>query len=865
MRKECFDLHRFLVSSLFKALALIFLLALNVAAQEHKDAPAIPCKPSGPENNDADPSSCSEHLPSQPPRQVFFPPVKKDFFAQPTDSAPPPQLAATEEPDVSIKSVIVSLPKDQLAIWTSPFHLKTHDLYWLVPFAATSGVLLGSDSHSMARERSNALAVHRSTQVSNYGLAAIIALPAITYVVGQFNGSSQARETGLLAGEAVVDSLIVNQVMKVILARQRPTLTGGQGTFFRDFTNASFPSEHAMLSWTIASVIAHEYPGWLTQTLVYGAASAVSISRITGRKHFPADVVVGGGLGWLIGKQVFKAHSKNTGDQGYGPAARDEKAEDESTQTKGSTFVPLDSWIYPALKRLAALGYIHTQFVAIEPWTKQECLRQLEEADDLAQSLPPDSDVRRLIQSLKSELSRGGKHRNSAQVESLYTRYMNISGTPLRDSYHFGQTISDDFGRPFDQGSNFLAGATATAVYGRFFFYVRGEYEHAPGRPALSAAQQNLVNTLDSNTGPPNPVGPAPAPVAQIDRLYPLDMYAGVQLGGYALTFGKQSIWLGPGESAPLMVSDNADPMYMLRLAHTSPFYLPWIFHALGPIEDEWIFAKLSGHQFPARPFFNLQKFSFHPTQNLEIGFTRSSLWGGVGHPFTLHALERNLLALGDTPSGAFSNPNDIGDRKSGFDFSYRLPGLRNWLTLYSDLYSDDDPSPIANPRRAAVSPGIYLSHFPGISKLDFRFEAVSTQSLTATDKGGQFLYFNFRYHDSNTNKGFLFGSPAGRDARAYEGFTTYHFSPGTRLELSFRQLKVGNASFIGCGTASFACGGTQTDGIAKFSWRARPKLTVDSFVQYERWLLPVLHPTAQTDISASIQFTYHPNWTLHW
>jgi hypothetical protein len=721
----------------------------------------------------------------------------------------------------------------------------------------------------MAREQSNALAVHRSKQVSNYGLAALIALPAATYVAGRFNGSSQERETGLLAGEAVVNSLIVNQVLKVILARERPTLTGGSGGFFKDATNGSFPSAHAMLGWTAASVIAHEYPGWLTQTLAYGAASAVSISRITARQHFPADVVVGGGLGWLIGRQVFKAHSKNTDNQSYGTFGQNEKTETEteSTQPQGSTFVQLDSWIYPALKRLAALGYVRTQFAAMEPWTKQECLRQLEEADYSADDLPADSDIRRLIDSLRDELNRGGEHERGAQIESVYTRYMNISGPPLRDSYHFGQTIYNDFGRPYDQGGNFITGAAASAVAGRFFFYVQGEYEHAPGRPALSGPQQNLVNRLDGNVGPPpNPLGTQPAPVAQIDRFYPLDMYAGVQLGGYAVTFGKQSVWLGPGESAPLMVSNNADPEYMLRLVHTSPFYLPGFFKVLGPVQDEYLFSKLSGHKFPARPFFNLQKISFHPTKNLEIGFTRASLWAGVGHPFTFHLLERNFLALGDTPAGPFNNPNDIEDRKSGFDFSYRLPGLRNWLTIYSDSYSDDDPSPIANPRRAAVSPGLYLSHVPGIPKLDMRAEAVSTQSLTSTDRGGTFLYWNFRYHDSNTNKGFLFGNSTGRDGRAYQGWSTYHFAPGRTLEFSYRQIKTGNAFFLGCGTTtSPACGGTQSDVFTRLAWRVRPEWTVDSTVQYERWLIPSLRPTAQNDVSASIQLTYHPkNWSVH-
>jgi hypothetical protein len=118
--------------------------------------------------------------------------------------------------------------------------------------------------------------------------------------------------------------------------------------------------------------------------------------------------------------------------------------------------------------------------------------------------------------------------------------------------------------------------------------------------------------------------------------------------------------------------------------------------------------------------------------------------------------------------------------------------------TIYSDMYSDDDPSPLANPRRAAVNPGFYLSHLPGLARLDFRGEATSTQMLTSVDLGPGFLYFNGQYHDANTNKGFLFGSPTGRDARSYQGWSTYHFSATNSVVLSFRQLKASNAFFSG-------------------------------------------------------------------
>ena len=88
-------------------------------------------------------------------------------------------------------------------------------------------------------------------------------------------------------------------------------------------------------------------------------------------------------------------------------------------------------------------------------------------------------------------------------------------------------------------------------------------------------------------------------------------------------------------------------------------------------------------------------------------------------------------------------------------------------LCVCSDFYSDDDPSPLASPRRSAISPGLYLSHFPGLSRLDLRIESASTQ-LMGVDHGGTFLYYSVEYHDANTNKGVLFGNATGRDSRSY-------------------------------------------------------------------------------------------------
>lgn len=761
-------------------------------------------------------------------------------------AAPVPSAKAEDQAEhgLSIKRAFLNLPGDQKTIWLSPFHVRKQDSAWLVPLVGTTALLMGSDEHSMAREKSNASAISRSNHISDGGLVGLAALPAGMYLWGSLDGYPKARETGLLSGEALVNSLVVNEALKVVFSRERPTVTDGQGHFFQRLGDSSFPSTHATLSWTAASVIAHEYPGPLTQALVYGTAATVSIARVTGRQHFPSDVVVGSALGWLVGRQIYRAHH-DPELEGAEYGAFSPAPGEHDTVTMGSPYVPLDSWIYPALKRLAALGYVKTQFTALEPWTRRECLRQAQEAEYYVQDLPTDSESSLIVARLKQELSDDSKQFYSAQIDSIYARYQNISGTPLRDSYHFGQTIWDDFGRPYDQGGSAITGAEGSAVAGRYFFYARGEYQHAPGRGPLTDAQRQLIANLDVN-----PVQPA-SPVDTIDRFYPIDMYAGVELGQYALTFGKQSLWLGPTESAPLMVSDNADPMYMLRFARTTPLQFSGILSFLGQARGEVLFAKLSGHQFPARPFFNLQKISFHPTQNLEVGFTRSSIWAGVGHPFTGRSLLRNFTSLGDS-LGGFGDPNDPGDRKSGLDFSYRIPGLRNWLTLYADAYSDDDPSPLANPRRAAYTPGIYLSHVPGIARLDLRAETTSTQSLTGQDRLGNFFYYNNQYHDANTNKGILFGSPTGRDARAYQGWSTYHFSPITSLQLSYRQMKT-SSLFL-------PSGGTQSDGSARWLWQPGTRFSLEAFVQYERWLIPALRQNAQQNVTGQIELRYMPH-----
>jgi hypothetical protein len=263
--------------------------------------------------------------------------------------------------------------------------------------------------------------------------------------------------------------------------------------------------------------------------------------------------------------------------------------------------------------------------------------------------------------------------------------------------------------------------------------------------------------------------------------------------------------------------------------------------------------GKLSGHTSPPRPWYNGQKVTFNFGDNLEMGFTRWSLFAGVGAPLTLRNFLRNIFSFSSLTSGT-----DPGDRKAGFDFRYHLPGLR-WITIYSDSYADDEPSPLDSPRRSAWDPGIYLARIPGLPRVDFRFEVASTL-LFSSDHGPGFLYLNDHYVDANLNKNFFVGNSVGRDGRRYEGWATYWFNAKTNIQTGYRQTQRSNQLLP---NPPLPGGGTQSDALLRSSIALGRHFTVGLFAQYERYYEPVLSPGPQRNITGQFELKWEPKAKL--
>jgi membrane-associated phospholipid phosphatase len=219
--------------------------------------------------------------------------------------APPTQVPMPE------KSLPLAIVKDQVAVWTSPLRIRANDLIWLLPLGAATGVTLATDTDAMRDLSHNASFNKDSVNASNTLLGSEIALPVALYGVGLIKRDARAREAGMLSGEALADSVVLDQVTKIIFRRERPLYNNAAGDFFSSKAgeNNSFPSSHSMLAWSVAAVVAGEYPSKWVQLGTYSLATSVSLMRILGQEHFPTDVLVGGAAGWLIGHYVFKKHS----------------------------------------------------------------------------------------------------------------------------------------------------------------------------------------------------------------------------------------------------------------------------------------------------------------------------------------------------------------------------------------------------------------------------------------------------------------------------------------------------------------------------------------------------------------------------
>jgi hypothetical protein len=561
----------------------------------------------------------------------------------------------------------------------------------------------------------------------------------------------------------------------------------------------------------------------------------------------------------------------------------------------GSPYIPVDSWVYPAMLRLYSLGYVDTVYLGLRPWTRASVMHMLEEAGDLIEDSEANGDpgagqAREIYDAVNRELHYDmegpcGPHEGSARIESAYSVVRAISGTPLDDSFHLGSTIVNDYGRPFENGFNNYSGMSGYATAGRFALYVRGEFQGAPSATGYSATLAQTLSNVDETfyfiPSSTPPYGPTTAvynqttipqgPIATATQGRFMEAYLSYQYLNHVFSIGKQDQWLGPAQGASMAFSNNAQNFYAFEINRIEPLNIPLLSRLTGPFRYEFVLGALRGHTFmpnpgyeaspsssipnvttPGDPWVHVEKISFKPYKDLEFGFERTVIWGGEGHsPVNIHDFLRSFFSTYSPAASVKNGPADPGARFGAFDFTWRLPFVSHWLALYTDSEVHDDVSPIDAPRRAAERPGLYLSHVPGIPRLDLRVEGVTTDPPTSRSQGGVFMYWEGIEKQGYTNQGQLFGDWIGREDKGGQGWITYHLSGNEWVQVGVRNQKA-DKDFIAGGT-------TLNDFSVQVVKRMGKDFEVNGNFAVEHWKVPIYLPGEQTVTTTNIQLTWFP------
>lgn len=549
----------------------------------------------------------------------------------------------------------------------------------------------------------------------------------------------------------------------------------------------------------------------------------------------------------------------------------------------GSTYIPMDSWMYPALLRLYSLGYLDTAFLALRPWTRRSVLHMLDQSE---------SDIRfdgneqalelldKLYYALRDEPRKDGPTNRGAVygLESAYAGVRLVHGTVLRDSWNLGTTFNNDYGRPYSNGLNTYNGFSTVNEAGPFSLYVRAEYQHAPGYAGYTYAQAAQLSTINripypAQFGPQlvNPFGTVDRPQATIpegplpsqNNFRIVEANASVHVLGHEISLGKSDAWLGPGLGGAMAWSNNAENIYSFRINRVEPLHIPFFSRVFGDVRYDFFVGSLKGHTFPRDPWIHSESISLAPTANFQFSFQRSIIFGGAGHaPVNLHTFLEGFIGTSGTTEDVKFSRNDPGARFSSTTFSYRLPFVRKYVTLYADSTTHDDVFPVSAPRRAGWRPGVYLTQIPGLPRLDLRVEGVYTDYVTSRSVDGFGVYLEVVQLQGYTNKGYIMGDWIGREAKGGQAWLTYHLSGNETLSLQYLRKK--NAKdFTNSGIDSKGHeinGGTTQNAIrVDLVKRLSHDVELKAWYQNERLQVPFFKTGPQGSNTAAFQVTWFP------
>jgi membrane-associated phospholipid phosphatase len=231
--------------------------------------------------------------------------------------------AATGSFPGSWKQAGRDLLSDTGRIWTSPARVRNRDVLPLIALAAGTTFLIAGDEAIRDGVQSyadkHAWVGDVSPVITQLGGVAGFAAAGAFFGAGLLFKDDRARDTGYLAASAILQAMLVDNALKIMAGRQRPSVAdgedhwGGPAAYFDGSgeANRSFPSGHTATAFALATVVSMQYGhrAWVP-VVAYTLATGVGLSRMALDKHWSSDVFIGAAVGHLVARLVVRDYAR---------------------------------------------------------------------------------------------------------------------------------------------------------------------------------------------------------------------------------------------------------------------------------------------------------------------------------------------------------------------------------------------------------------------------------------------------------------------------------------------------------------------------------------------------------------------------
>ncbi|MFQ5464782.1 MAG: capsule assembly Wzi family protein [Thermodesulfobacteriota bacterium] len=383
------------------------------------------------------------------------------------------------------------------------------------------------------------------------------------------------------------------------------------------------------------------------------------------------------------------------------------------------TDIPIDNPVYPLFDDLQYGGYLDSHLTGTRPITVGEARRLLMEAEGLRYDGPGGREAPYLalaMEEVDEELSRmlGDEAFQLKPISSPEIEFVYLEGektaTPGMNVLQHSLVYNNDGVEP-EEGSNGYLSFGVEGRAGPLSFFV--------------------------------------SPLFRVDGTARGAIHKGylkLSALGIDLEAGKIPLWWGQGRHGTLILSNNAEPLKMVRLTNPRPVLLPWFLKHLGPFRFDFFISRLEEQRAVPKPYITGIRVNFKPQRNLEIGLTRTTILGGEGRRGI--TIARFFDAL-------------FGENKPGFkDISNSIAGVDIRLTLpVAEIYGE-----IAGEDERAWLPSWPIAYIIGVYKpllarnMDLRLEYADIRS----DE----WYWHMVNGLDHTYKGRVLGHHVGRGGR---------------------------------------------------------------------------------------------------